>query len=577
MRIVVVGAGPWGLAVLDRLVARARRGAIGACEVVLIDLQPPGRGVHSPDLHPGLLLNTESEEIDAFGAAAFGEAPVDGARGFRDWLESTGASRAEASGFVPRRCYGRYLGFVRETLRRAASPGLRVRFVRGEVVDLRRGGAREVVVLDTGGTVAADLVLLCTGHGVDAAGPRAPGPGAPGWLPPYPVEAFAEAVPPGAALGVAGLGLVAVDVVAALSEGRGGRFVPAGEGRVDYVPSGSEPVIHLFSRGGLPFCCRPGQGLRGADAHRPALFTPEAIAARRAAAPEGRLDFERDVLPLLFGEMEALHRRLAGPQAGPGAIDPRELFYARRVRAAGDAGTYRARFLARLRHDLAECLKGEAGSPYKAAMEGFRTFQDTIRAAVEFGGLTPASHRAFRSRVVPRINQIAVGPPVARGMQLVALVEAGIVRLDLGPGPLLRPDGAGGWRAESRAFDPPFSVRLDAVVRGFLRNGGSLRSDRLFRALRASGRARAAALNEGPPDPAEIDLSPEHALRDAAGRDQPRVRVLGVPGEGATYFNHYLPSRGGRARAFHAIERVLESALRGSGPAAAERERHPLA
>ena len=190
--------------------------------------------------------------------------------------------------------------------------------------------------------------------------------------------------------------------------------------------------------------------------------------------------------------------------------------------------------------------------------------QDTIRAAVEFGGLTPASHRAFRSRVVPRINQIAVGPPVARGLQLVALIEAGIVRLDLGPGPLLRPDGAGGWRAESRAFDPPFPVRLDAVVRGFLLQGWSLRSDRLFRALRASGRARAAALNDGAADLAEIDISPEHALRDAAGRDQHRVRVLGVPGEGATYFNHYLPSRGGRARAFHAIERILENALRAS-------------
>lgn len=555
-----MGVGPWGLAVFERLVARARRGALGPCEVALIDVRPPGAGVHAPDLNPGLLLNTGSEEIDAFGAAAFGEAPVEGARGFRDWLASTGASPDESSGFVPRRCYGRYLGFVCETLRRAAPSGLRVRFVRGEAVDLRRG-AREVVVLDTGATVSADLVLLCTGHGIDAAGPRTPCPDAPGWLPPYPVEAFAEAVPPGAAVGVAGLGLVAVDVVAALSEGRGGRFVPAGEGRVDYVPSGAEPVIHLFSRGGLPFCCRPGPGFRGPDGHPPAHCTPEAIAERRAAAPEGRLDFERDVLPLLFAEMEAIHRRLAGAEAGPAAIDARELFYARRIRTAGDAGTWRARFLARLRHDVAESLKGEAGSPYKAAMESFRTLQDTIRAAVEFGGLTPASHRAFRNRMVPRINQIAVGPPVVRGMQLLALVEAGVVRLDLGPGPRLRPDGAGGWRAEARAFDPPFPVRLDAVVRGFLRNGWSLRSDRLYRALRASGRARAAALNEGPPDLAEIDLSPEHALRDAAGRDQPRVRVFGVPGEGATYFNHYLPSQGGRARAFHAIERILESAL----------------
>ena len=555
MKIAVVGAGPWGLAVLDRLVGCARRGAIGACEMTLIDVRPPGTGVHAPDQSPGLLLNTASEEIDAFGAAAFGEPPVEGARGFRDWLRSTGASADEASGFVPRRCYGRYLGFVYETLRRAAPPGLRVRFVPGEAVDLRPG-RRETVVLDTGAVVSADLVLLCTGHGVDPAGPRSPD--ATGWLPPYPVEALADALPPGAAVGVAGLGLVAVDLVAALSEGRGGRFVPAARGRVAYVASGAEPVVYLFSRGGLPFCCRPVPGDRGPEGHPPAVFTPEAIAERRAGAPEGRLDFERDVLPLLFSEMTAIHRRLAGQEAGEAPFDPREMFYGRRILAAGDAATYRARFLACLRHDVAESLKSEAGSPRKAAMESFRTLQDTIRTAVEFGGLTRTSYSAFRGRFSPRINQIAVGPPASRGMQLAALIEAGVVRLDLGPAPMLQPDGTGGWRADSRAFDPPVSLRLHAVIRGFLHNGWSLRSDRLFRALRASGRARAAALNEGPPDPAEIDISPEHALLDAAGRAQEQVRVLGVPGEGATYFNHYLPSPGGRARTFHAIERILE-------------------
>ena len=559
--IAVVGAGPWGLAVLDRLIGKAGREPGGSWNILLIDPQPPGFGVHSRHLSDLLLLNTVNGQIDSFGASTFGERPVAGSSSFLEWLASRGQTPVEASGFVPRRLFGRYLGFVYDTLRRATGLNLRLQYVQREVVDIGRS-AREEVVLDDGSTVQADMVILCTGHGVDAVRGRTSPDTDGGRLSPYPVDALADDVAPRAVVGLEGLGLVAVDVVAALAEGRGGRYLPAEGGGLTYVPSGREPTIHLFSRGGLPFCCRPVPSLERPGGYQPVVCTSERIAERRADTPDGRLDFERDVLPLLFEEMKVIYRQRSNRGSMVPVLNPKELFYGLRYRTVDTAEAYRSMFVNHLRHDVGESLKGEAASPYKAALECFRLLRDTIRAAVEFGGLTSASHGTFRRWIAPRINQIAVGPPLVRGAQLIALVEAGIVRLDLGPAPQVTPVGQGVWQASSSRFRTTASVRLDAVVRGFLNGDQSVRSSRLFQALKASGRARAAISNHDDTILSDLDISENHALVDARGRPQTSIRVLGMPCEGMTYFNHYLPSPGSRSRAFRTIENILESIVR---------------
>ncbi|WP_226338516.1 FAD/NAD(P)-binding protein [Arthrobacter sp. UM1] len=58
-----------------------------------------------------------------------------------------------------------------------------------------------------------------------------------------------DSIPPGAAATIGGMGLGAVDVVAALTRGRGGAFADRG-GQLAYTPSGSEPALVLMSRTG---------------------------------------------------------------------------------------------------------------------------------------------------------------------------------------------------------------------------------------------------------------------------------------------------------------------------------------
>ena len=48
-----------------------------------------------------------------------------------------------------------------------------------------------------------------------------------------------------------------------------------------------------------------------------------------------------------------------------------------------------------MRADLREAEAGNLGSPVKAATDVLRDTREALRSAVEYGGLTPASHRYF--------------------------------------------------------------------------------------------------------------------------------------------------------------------------------------
>ena len=68
------------------------------------------------------------------------------------------------------------------------------------------------------------------------------------------------------------MGLVAVDVVTALTIGRGGEFVENGAG-LRYRPSGREPLVQLFCRSGLPFTAKSVTGKDRSDVYKPVICT----------------------------------------------------------------------------------------------------------------------------------------------------------------------------------------------------------------------------------------------------------------------------------------------------------------
>ena len=393
------------------------------------------------------------------------------------------------------------------------------------------------------------------------------------------------------------MGLVAIDVVTALTTGRGGTFVRRG-GRLRYRPSGAEPSIALFSRSGFPYCAK---SLGSADLtghYQPRIFTPEAaLALRQNRATPGSADRVRDarlgLVPLLLAEMTtcfyAQSAHLAGgPDAADrvadglarawrrgcfegavaaqaaryGCFDAAAHLFAGEGEAFVSSKDYQSRVTGMLESDLAEALVPDGASPVKMAYEVLRVLRDTIRTAVEFGGLTLASYRDFQANVRPRVARIVAGPPVYRSEQLMALIDAEVVRMPFGPSPTVSAAGDGVLVA-SQSLDRPYAERFDRLIAGHLDEPTAHRSaSPVLRSLFRRGRLGQFRL-EGE-ELGSVQLTEEFHPVSTTGRVEHRLWVFGGLTEGPRYYTAYIPSPASRVRAFVDAELCAERVLDGA-------------
>ncbi|MFI7412552.1 FAD/NAD(P)-binding protein [Streptomyces sp. NPDC049627] len=353
-RLAVVGGGPRATYALERLSAQiGRLGRDERLEVRVFERSGEfGSGeAHSPSQPRTSYLNRISSQVSFAADESVKDAgplrpaplrPTLHAWCRRRFTETGHADLDLAPGDWPRRyVHGMALQdmfrtFVREL---RAHPGVDVRLHHTEVVDIAPDAGGFTVRTADGEAFPADQVLLVTGHThhdprrtartrgladfADRAGcayvPYA-----------YPLD---RALPlritgPGRVVGIAGMGLTAIDEILYLTEGRGGSFVPAQGGGLRYLPSGAEPAKLLaFSETGVFTFARP-DNRKDADPdrleHRGVFLTGEAVDRLRASVGSprgdggpGQLDFERDILPLVVLEMAWLHyATLFGRRAG---------------------------------------------------------------------------------------------------------------------------------------------------------------------------------------------------------------------------------------------------------------------
>ena len=579
--VTIIGMGPRGLSILERLVAIAA-GRRLLLDIALIEPGACGQGVHVAHQPQHLLINTIASQVTLFPAAGVvGAAPVCATPSLTEWARQTGYRRvgdqyyrigATGAGhdisdldYLPRSLLGEYLGWAYRQIAAALPPGVTLTHHRWRACDLwRQPDGRCVVELDSGYLVHSDFVFLATGHGRNAASEHD------SWCSKfaqdharynsrlayfrhvYPLERLAR-IGADARVAIQGLGLTAHDVIAELTTGRGGVF-EAGEHGLRYRPSGQEPRLTLFSRNCLPAAAR-GLNQKGLDGrHRPHFFTPAAIEALRQAALQQRgsrqLDFDSELLPLLLREMAYVYRSVrdgtAPDPAGYTVAAPEqavidELLFPLRERRFDSAAAFRAYFTDYLRADLAEAEQGNLSSAVKAATDVLRDVRASLQAMLEFGGLTPASHRKFLNVYHPIINRIAFGPPRRRNGELLALMAAGVVDIAAGPGSVVGIDENDstfvlqtkfGNVTERRAYDVLVVARLDVFYP---------ESDEspLVRNLMRRGLVR--PYYNGVFHPGGLDIDSGGRPLRADGQPWPNLWALGYPVEGAHYYTHALP------------------------------------
>ena len=590
IEIAIVGFGPWGLCVLERTVAQARRTSMG----IRVHVVEPGRlggGVYARSQPDFLVLNNPCGQLSLYASPDGGSVPPYGL-GLYEWAVQQGyvwsghrcirggpGTPIEPTDYLPRRLMGEYLAWFYETLLDNAPSNLEVvRHVASAVDIVPADGGRETVVLDDGRSLGVDHVVLTSGHTWnEETVPSAPDPRC---LRPYPVEYFDESVAPGAPVAIAGMGLVGYDLVTAFTVGRGGTFEADGD-RLRYVPSGHEPLIYLYSRSGVPYCAKSAHGADPYGQYRPVVCTPVEFARLThpgGAAQRRQVDFRGGLLPLLFAEMQARYlthaallkggadesddvRRnlvraqregdfdavVAGYEPVYGQFDPESHLFAGTGRTYASGEDYQSQVYDMVETDLEEALF-VGGSPVKAALEVFRILRDQLRSVIEFGGLTLESYLDFQTNVRGRINRMEAGPPALRSQQLLALMDAGVVRAPLGPNPVLTAEPDGRITLRSTELTEETTVTVNGVVRGHLDLPSLARSSSpLLSRLYAEGRL--AQMTYGDTTVGSVAVSQDFHPFDACGRVQPHLSVLGVLTEGTRYFTHYIPSPRSRIRA----------------------------
>ncbi|MGW2744795.1 FAD/NAD(P)-binding protein [Streptomyces sp. NPDC001450] len=574
--VALVGAGPRGTSVLERLCASAPEllppGA--RLTVHVIDPAPPGPGrVWRTAQSAELLMNTVASQVTLFTDASVDcSGPISPGPSLHEWADG----ELGPDDYPTRAHYGRYLEWVFARTVRAAPRAVRVETHRARAVRLDDGpGGGQALTLDDGRVLPGlTAVVLAQGHlptAADAEQERAAGHAERHGLrhipPANPADVDLSPLAPGEPVLLRGLGLNFFDHMALLTTGRGGRFVRAADGVLRYRPSGREPRLYAGSRRGVPYQARGDNAKGPYGRHLPLVLTPEVTAGLRKRADSGEApDFLSEIWPLVAKEVETVYygaltgrpdfadRFLAVPHGDPREAELLAEFgvgaedrwsWERVSRPYGDrefaeAGQWRAWLLAYLREDAAQAALGNVRGPLKAALDVLRDLRNEIRLVVDHGGLTGDSRRAHLDRWYTPLNAfLSIGPPRRRIEELAALVEAGVVEV-LGPRLDVRAE-QGAWVAHSPDV-PGSSVRVTTLIEARLPEPDLRRTaDELLAGLLASGGCRPHTVDGYETGGLDVTRRP-YRLIDRQGRVHTRRFAFGVPTEGV----HWVTAAGAR-------------------------------
>lgn len=469
--VAVIGAGPRGIALVERLVAASTLPQWqGPVTVHLIDpLVGLGGAVWRHDQPEVLLMNTATCQTTMYpDPSCHPVLPVPHRETLADHLAAEGYGPAD---IAPRAAHGRYLAHVLETAERDADPA-RLAIVRHPVsaVDVTgEADGPQRVRMDDGRVLVVDAVALPLGHLPTAAGPRsqqyadaAEHHGLVHLGPANPIDVDYSRLLGRQQIAVAGMGLNFYDALGMLTHVAGGRFEPAPErpSGLRYLPGGGEPRLVVGSRTGMVY--RPKPDLRpDLPARYPLqVLTPERV-LDLAVRPAG-VDHERDVMPLMLAELRralaaAGHHELATDEALVRMLFP----FGRRGGATDHPHE-------RTREVLRRALRA-AVEPDPAWVLVFRVLvalRVQVNRLVDLGAYTTDSVRAdIDGHLRNAFASWASGPPVLRARQLLSLEEAGLVQF-LGPRLHIDIDDRAGAFSVRGGENPP--VLCDGILEAHL-------------------------------------------------------------------------------------------------------------
>lgn len=458
----------------------------------------------------------------------------------------------------------------------------------GEVVGLEGNDRVRTVLLKDGRALSASYVVLAQGmvqarpdHQVRTFTAAAEQHGLTYIPPGMPSEREWSVLAPGADVLVAGLGANFFDVITLLTEGRGGRFRPrAHPFDVEYEPSGDEPRFHVGSRRGLPYRSKSFYDSLP-PAYEPQLATDDWF-ANLATIPNQ--DFASAIWPIFQREFTVAHLATLATNH-PGTVEgvrvlPRPMNWSDPATAPlpqsvlediatcppADLSALVSQYVhdPRYHHDptrldrpdlhqdetwqewVKRWIKAERESiitpflsPRATVNRAMARLRARLSRVVKEGGVDPVSvNRDIQGWFDGISLALASGPPPERTARLLALVEAGVIRL-LGEHTQFGLTQPGSSPTESGVVffgQSPCSETVYArhfAETRMSKGNVDVTDDPLILQLMNTGKARLHTKTSPSGEQVTtrtLDVTPDtYCLIGAEGQPDPRVMVLGIP------------------------------------------------
>ena len=269
----------------------------------------------------------------------------------------------------------------------------------------------------------------------------------------YPVQQNLGGIGDRDTVAVKGMGLTFIDAALALSEGKGGSFSEAKDGKLTYINSGKEPkCIFPFSKSGWPMLPKYDFNTNKA----PERLYVETLRSLN----HGKLSFKNEILPLIARDMECAYYRTLFSH------EKEELIHHTNYdEITGQIHTFHQKHPEYVRFSLESLLEPEfnpAKSTHENILEYLIAFtgennrhivhEALLRAAAvwkrispvfneiySFSGLDAASHQEFDGYYFGKLNRIAFGPPPGNLKKIIALAKTGIVDFQFAKSPRVKP------------------------------------------------------------------------------------------------------------------------------------------
>lgn len=585
--VAIVGGGPRGTSILERLCASAPdylpQGS--RLRVHVVDPSSPGSGsVWRTDQSSELLMNTVASQVTLFtDESVTCDGPIRSGPSLYQWATSikNAAAATSISGpdsYPSRAEYGEYLRWTFNEIVRQAPPCIEVRVHAALATRLDdEPNGRQCLTLSTGRRISGlAAVMLAQGHlplnpdsEQQKSAKYAKSHGLRFFPPANPADLDLSVIAPGESVMLKGLGLNFFDHMALLTSGRGGRFVrEADSGELVYHPSGNEPRLYAGSRRGIPYHAR-GDNAKGAyGRHTPVIFTEDVIASFCERVNAGQpANFFTEIWPLITKEVELVYyealllqlhgsvalssfRRhfLAAPTGSAQeshllsqcGISESQIWSWDRLQKPYEGETFsdftewRDWLVDYLRNDAEEAALGNVAGPLKAALDMMRDLRNELRLIIDHDGLVGASRRDHLDRWYTPLNAfLSIGPPRQRIEQMIALIEAGVLDV-LGPGLKVYAED-GEWVAEARDV-PGSCVRVTTLIEARLPEPDVRdTADPLLAHLLHTGQCRPHTTADGyETGGLDVTSSPYHIV-NRQGLRHPRRFAVGVPTEGVRW------------------------------------------